>query len=465
MSHFNYLNNNSFTDTHAMYDNLELDTLLNSQALDGNLTECYFSSKPGLVLDPLEEFGHFAEKLYEKNNMVYNDTHFYENVQKNYILQGNSENRSNQQMSPVFNDDMLYNKEYPNYAQCLQMGTTQNSLKAQIEEFEISSQINHNLEKNFYIETEKDTNIEDENLDNNMGDQRLYHKEYQVKSENMITYNDGKFNNHLVAKSSNICNINYTNPWKLQLKVVDSSVSCLSIGINYNGYSGKILKVYIDHPFLVNNYARAHDEQQQAALALSLYESHDRLASVEAVKKRVKYLRNIDDLNGSVEDIVYKTSAVFGMENPYEPQYYRFEIDLDGNLKNETKCGMCPYCEEVKFLPFKNSSYLSHLTLEHGIFSNNYLTPNGLYYGTYIITKKDKGKNDKVLKSRKVDGIQCPHCFAVIEVGCWSMKANKLLSYFRHFKNVHGDELDVLKYDAVQEPLINIRGRRLKVLN
>ncbi|CUM62606.1 uncharacterized protein PRCAT00000159001 [Priceomyces carsonii] len=254
---------------------------------------------------------------------------------------------------------------------------------------------------------------------------------------------------------------------KVPLSVVGSSVTCLSVGIDYGGYTGTILELIEDCPSLLNNYCKPHNTEEQKQNALVLYlDFNGPISSASAVKQRTKYVRNIDAIQNSVRDIVYKTSSVFSLLNPYEPQYYRFELNENGNLANETKCGMCPYCEEVKFLPFKNSSYLSHLTLEHGIFSNNYLTPNGLYYGKYLISKKDKiGAEKNSPKAREVDGIQCPQCFEVIEVGCWSMKSNKLLSYFRHFKNKHGDEIDFLKDKAIQDPAIQPRGRTLKVID
>ncbi|KAK6458157.1 uncharacterized protein RJT20DRAFT_29197 [Scheffersomyces xylosifermentans] len=256
---------------------------------------------------------------------------------------------------------------------------------------------------------------------------------------------------------------------KVSIMEISNAVSCLDCSIDYHGYTGVITNIRRLSPYLINRV----DGTKENDLGIhshpkleKLYNTNGTYADSSCVHHRVKYDRDISDLHGTISYIVYKTSAVYSMDMPYEPQYYRFEIDNNLQLINESKSGLCPYCEEVKFLPFKNSSYLSHLTLEHGIFSNNYLTPEGLYFGRYKMAKKEKAGvlYQRNSKDRSVDAILCPICFELIEVGCWSFKANKLLSYFRHFKSMHAAVTTVIGGYS-QLPIVKPRGRTLHVLD
>ncbi|ODV81934.1 uncharacterized protein CANTADRAFT_24665 [Suhomyces tanzawaensis NRRL Y-17324] len=252
----------------------------------------------------------------------------------------------------------------------------------------------------------------------------------------------------------------------LQITVLfdNTMVTCLKCSIDYHGYCGSINSVTRQSAFLINKYRGDFEVNPRNFGGEPNIEG--RLSLSSCVHQRVKYDREIDELHGSITNIVYKTSTVFSIDAPYEPQYYRFETNSEGKLVNESKCGLCPYCEDVKFLPFKNSSYLSHLTLEHGIFSNNYLTPDGIHFGRYRVTKRERkgSSSQREFKVREVDAMLCPKCFSVIEVGCWTMKHNKLLSYFRHFKNCHGEDTTKTK-NADQLPQIRPRGRRLTVVS
>ena len=131
-----------------------------------------------------------------------------------------------------------------------------------------------------------------------------------------------------------------------------------------------------------------------------------------------------------------------------------------GNPINESKCGLCPYCKPVKFLPFKNSSYLSHLILEHGIYSTNYLVPEGIYLGWYNHSK-DRNIPFKSHKKRRVIALRCPKCFDIVELNCWNNKKNGLLSYFRHFKDNHKD-LTGVNTTFTNTPSVNIKTRGRK---
>lgn len=229
------------------------------------------------------------------------------------------------------------------------------------------------------------------------------------------------------------------------LTVEASNVQCLTVVVNYHGYVGTITNAGLINERLVNTMANPSKEDPVALISTK----QDGILEVSTVLQRRRYTRNIDELFGSVANMTYVASRSFRPNNPYEPQYYRFEV-FDGKLMNKSKCGLCPYCEAVRFLPFKNSTYLSHLTLEHGVFANNFLIPEGLNYGLY----------DNAANGRRVRAVQCAVCLKVVETGCWSIKANPLLSYFRHFKKKHSS-LTWDFTDCVFAPIL-ARGRGLK---
>lgn len=276
---------------------------------------------------------------------------------------------------------------------------------------------------------------------------------------------------------------------QLEITLEESLIQCLEVVINYNGYMGTLTApVKPEYAALTNRASFRHDYRYLTNKPTEAIEpNEDGFHEISGALQRVRYTRDISELHGTVSNIEYFESRVYDVTNPYEPQYYRFEQDENGNKINGSKCGLCPYCQEVKFLPFKNSSYLSHLTLEHGIFSNNYLIPDGLYYGIYLTSKTSstpqtddfisrgssptpsppqRGRKNHH-KLRHAKAIQCPACFQVIEVCCWSMKVNPLLSYFRHFKKHHSD-LTVNKnnhkeyFNTNNIVKITKRGRTLK---
>lgn len=272
----------------------------------------------------------------------------------------------------------------------------------------------------------------------------------------------------------------------INLTIMESSIQCLSIMIDYHGYTGSLTGVPIMNKTLKNEAVNPQAKQSTDAKLIELVETNIpavQPSPISALWQRIKYSRDISALLNTITNIVYKKSSIYDFGNPYEPQYYRFELDDFGELINESKCGMCAYCEKVKFLPFKNSSYLSHLTLEHGIFSNNYLTPEGIYYGRYLFTKNaiydsdttpnsESSEEFNVIrkkhfhKPRVAEAVACPACFEIIEVGCWKMKSNPLLSYFRHFKK-HHKSLTNKRANFQTNPLLTIskRGRKLQVVD
>lgn len=214
------------------------------------------------------------------------------------------------------------------------------------------------------------------------------------------------------------------------LGLAPSHVRCLELIIDYDHYEGCNTSASVE-PALTNTAMFQHNPVEKMQCAIELYLPGPLHARILACYRRVRYVRDISVLQGSVTYIGYYENDRYLVLRPYEPQFFRFEMLELGDCVNQSKCGLCPYCPELRFLSFKNSSYLSHLALEHGVFSNNFLVPEPVYFGKYPRETGSPG--------HPMDAIQCPACFQVIEVGCWSVKLNHLLNYFRHFKKNHVD--------------------------
>lgn len=245
------------------------------------------------------------------------------------------------------------------------------------------------------------------------------------------------------------------NP-KSFIKLLKSVVKCLDVSLDYDGYTGIITDVVLNHS--ISNYYRneeidtlikpiqmkrpiciryhlANEERIESGYRYEHHDgTHSELHCHMGVVQRKIYIRDISAILNDVTHIKYHKSPNFNINNPYEPQYTRFETDESGIENNETKCGLCAYCKEVRFLPFKNSSYLSHMTLGHGVFADNFIIPEGINFGKYIVPRDKEHEPDK---TKEIDGLQCPACLEIIEMSCWKTKANPLLKYFRHYKKEH----------------------------
>lgn len=241
-----------------------------------------------------------------------------------------------------------------------------------------------------------------------------------------------------------------------KITLQNSHVKCLDVNLDYHGYEGKITKVILNND--ITNYHRDSGfnpdylpPERREVLHMPYefrrgeylegdpwctqpdglkVELHCHMGLVE----RKIYIRDISEIFDLVTRITYLLNTEFDINRPYEPQYTRYETDQYGKFINETKCGLCAFCKVVKFLPFKNSSYLSHMTLEHGVFSDHFVVPEGTNFGKYIVSKGDEREPEK---TKEIEALQCPDCFEIVEMNCWSTKKNPLLKYFRHYKKEH----------------------------
>lgn len=227
-----------------------------------------------------------------------------------------------------------------------------------------------------------------------------------------------------------------------------SKVQCLEVELNYYSYTGLIKKVIINNN--LTNYAyREHDRKALLRRAYgrindvyrkkpheSYYgEPQGTIGMESGVLQRKIYFRDLSEIENMVSFISYERSTKFHYNRPYEAQYIRYELDEYQSPITESKCGLCSFCVEVKFYPYKNSTYLSHLTLMHGVFPNNFVVPEGLYVGQYRMSRTSISRKKCI-----TNGLQCPVCFQLIPIKCWRTKTNPLLSYFRHFKKSHQRE-------------------------
>lgn len=224
-----------------------------------------------------------------------------------------------------------------------------------------------------------------------------------------------------------------------------SNIQCLSVELDYHNFTGLIDHVVINNN-LTNYACHEHDVQRCLEEALDRISEpyHPQPNEVfdgapqhpigleSGVLQRKIYFRDLSSIKDMVSFITYERSERFHVNRPYEPQFIRYELDEENMIVTESKCGLCSYCPKVNFYPFKNSTYLSHLSLMHGIFPNNFVVPEGLYVGLYQVSRSPYSKNRSI-----IEALKCPVCFEVIPIRCWKTKANPLLSYFRHFKKSH----------------------------
>ncbi|MDN6572537.1 MAG: DUF4451 domain-containing protein [Staphylococcus equorum] len=155
---------------------------------------------------------------------------------------------------------------------------------------------------------------------------------------------------------------------------------------------------------------------------------------------RTRYTRaNIGSLSILHPNVQYQRNTQFSIDKPYEPEYIRVQMNPVTNAPfNETRCGLCPYCPSLVFKNLKTSTYAQHLSLTHGIQTDNYITPNPLLYGSYNLKKNNTNRKTRAHISEK-NGVICPVCHDIVETECSKTTATRkpLNNYLRHFKEKH----------------------------
>ena len=138
-------------------------------------------------------------------------------------------------------------------------------------------------------------------------------------------------------------------------------------------------------------------------------------------------------------NIKYEKNPNFHISRPYEPQFVRYEVDESNGLPyNPTRCGLCPFCEKITFLNLKTSSYAQHLALTHGIYTDNFLTPNPYDFGEYRLVKSGSDRITTAHENNRL-GVVCPCCNQVIGTHCsqTTAKDRPLNNFLRHFRDFH----------------------------
>lgn len=159
------------------------------------------------------------------------------------------------------------------------------------------------------------------------------------------------------------------------------------------------------------------------------------------VINRSRYIRgSLECLAHLHKNVSYERNEFFNVSHPYQQEFTRVETDQATGLPiNETRSGLCPYCAELSFYELKNSSYAQHLSHSHGIFTDNFLTPNPLNIGHYAVAKSTNSPRKTTARVRSHEGVVCPACYKVVEIRCWTSTLEKkpLSNYLRHFKEEH----------------------------
>lgn len=136
--------------------------------------------------------------------------------------------------------------------------------------------------------------------------------------------------------------------------------------------------------------------------------------------------------------VFYEYNEYFDISRPYQQQFTRVEVE-NGIPKNETRCALCAYCEKPSFFELKNLCYAQHMSHLHGIYTDDYLTPNPIYVGRYSVAKNSNPDRKTIARVRDHDCVVCPVCYNLSEIRCWTstLRQKPLLNYLRHFKEYH----------------------------
>lgn len=147
---------------------------------------------------------------------------------------------------------------------------------------------------------------------------------------------------------------------------------------------------------------------------------------------------SLEPIENLHENVKYLKNPLFGIKYPYEPEFFRVEIDpSNGHPFNSRRAGLCPYCPNLVFHNLKNSNYSMHLAVYHGVYPDNYTTPNPYNFGNYYVKKNNKHRKT-IPQARNRKCVICPCCHELIEAACTQKTVDKpLVNYLRHFRDHH----------------------------
>lgn len=157
--------------------------------------------------------------------------------------------------------------------------------------------------------------------------------------------------------------------------------------------------------------------------------------------KRTQLKRgSLDTILEMHQNVLYETNAGFGPDKPYQQEFTRTELDpITKEPLMYTRSGLCAFCDDLHFYELKNSCYSQHLCHLHGIYPDNFLTPDPLHIGKYLVTKGGSPKRKTKPRKRPHDCVVCPGCYELVEIRCWesTLGKNPFANYLRHFKEKH----------------------------
>lgn len=156
---------------------------------------------------------------------------------------------------------------------------------------------------------------------------------------------------------------------------------------------------------------------------------------------RTRYQRgSVEALGPNLENHIIEKNRAFSVLEPYQQEFTITEVcPKTKRALSTTRKALCGFCEEIRFFELKNSNYSQHMCHTHGIFTNNYITPDPLFLGIYQLQKPAKISRKTHRRARPRQGVVCPVCYEVIEIRCWKSKldVNPFSNYLRHFKKQH----------------------------
>lgn len=197
--------------------------------------------------------------------------------------------------------------------------------------------------------------------------------------------------------------------------------------------------VVIPCPELINtarNDITLEQMEENRNKAVKIY--NDELQSICKINRNCYLRLSLTSLQ-PYRNIKYEKNPNFHITRPYEPQFVRYEVDESNGLPyNPTRCGLCPFCEKITFLNLKTSSYAQHLALTHGIYTDNFLTPNPYDFGEYRLVKSGSDRITTAHENNRL-GVVCPCCNQVIGTHCsqTTAKDRPLNNFLRHFRDFH----------------------------